>query len=160
VKIHAPWTAEQVGALNRWQKLGYVHEFTCPGDHADDRALVAAADGWHCLTCGYTQDWAHDFMLETPPDPRNSIDIIKNEPGWFGSFTRAQAPGAPLPNGTRVCKVASDKKGDITEIGTRGTILGSLKHPDGRSLFFYFVEWDDKPKVAIGVTDWKIEAQP
>lgn len=60
--IRAPWTKEQVDALNRFQRLGFVHEFTCPEPH-EDRTLVATPHGWRCLICGYTQDWAHESML-------------------------------------------------------------------------------------------------
>lgn len=62
--IKAPWTQEQVDALNAWQKLGYVHEFTCPMDHPDDRVLTATPAGWICPSCSYTQNWAHDHMAD------------------------------------------------------------------------------------------------
>ena len=67
--ITAPWTDDQVEALNRWQKAGVVHPFTCPGDQpgcGDHRELIARADGWHCSCGAYRQDWAHDFMLKDP----------------------------------------------------------------------------------------------
>lgn len=64
--IRAPFTAEEVEALNAWQQR---HPFTC-GRCRDASAwpltsqheLVATKDGWVCPTCDYTQDWAHDFM--------------------------------------------------------------------------------------------------
>jgi hypothetical protein len=62
-QIFAPWSDEQVATLNRWQKLGYVHEFTCPGDGCKVRVLTARKSGWVCEGCGYQQTWAHDFML-------------------------------------------------------------------------------------------------
>ena len=77
--INAPWTVEQVEALNRHQVDGVMHPYTCPnrGDgHHPDRpnldkgTLVAATDGWVCADCGYRQTWAHDFSLgkvEIPP---------------------------------------------------------------------------------------------
>lgn len=68
-KIEPPWTAEQVEALNRFQKAGFMHPFTCPDSHDGDRDLTATPDGWICLKCGYTQKWAHAFMLEEPIDP-------------------------------------------------------------------------------------------
>lgn len=68
MKITAPWTDKQVKALNRFQHAGFVHPFTCPHDHAN-RELVATPEGWVCLTCGYRQDWAHDYMLEMPINP-------------------------------------------------------------------------------------------
>ena len=59
----ALWTDEQVKNLNEYQEAGYMHPFTCgtPKCSAD---LVATPDGWVCPNgCGYTQNWAHDFML-------------------------------------------------------------------------------------------------
>ncbi|MGY3581471.1 hypothetical protein ACVIGB_000458 [Bradyrhizobium sp. USDA 4341] len=69
-KITAPWTADQVAALNRFQVSGFVHEFTCINDHGTaSRVLIAHSDGWHCPTCAYQQNWAHGFMLLEPVDP-------------------------------------------------------------------------------------------
>jgi len=71
----APWTREQVAALNRWQCCNHIHPFTCPnrgdGNHHvimnDLGTLVATEDGWTCPYCDYTQDWAHDTMFGEPP---------------------------------------------------------------------------------------------
>jgi hypothetical protein len=68
-KIKAPWTEDQVQALNRWQKFGYVHEFTCPNDGG---ALHATLTGWVCTQCDYVQDWAHDFMTKPTPDSKEA----------------------------------------------------------------------------------------
>jgi hypothetical protein len=65
--IFAPWSPEEVSALNRWQATPTVHPFTCASDHDGDRDLIARVDGWHCPTCGYKQTWAHRMMLNTPP---------------------------------------------------------------------------------------------
>jgi len=64
MKIEAPFTPDQVEALNRWQTSGPVHPFTCGNreEHGND-VLIATADGWRCPSCDYTQPWAHDFML-------------------------------------------------------------------------------------------------
>jgi len=67
--LRAPWTDQQVSKLNRFQRLGHVHEFTCPNNHDSDRVLVASNDGWHCPSCDYQQDWAHVTMLRGPPNP-------------------------------------------------------------------------------------------
>lgn len=66
--VRAPWTAEQVAALNDWQKNDAVHPFTCANDHGtqEDRELVATTDGWICRHCDYRQDWAHRMMMEPP----------------------------------------------------------------------------------------------
>lgn len=75
----APWTPEQVMALNKYQRAGWMHPFTCgicrerlgtrdaEGNWVSDRELVATIKGWICPTCDYTQNWAHDFMFNPPP---------------------------------------------------------------------------------------------
>lgn len=63
--VFAPWTDEQVADLNEWQHLGFVHEFTCGNEHEGDRVLAATNEGWNCPTCDYTQNWCHDFMLDS-----------------------------------------------------------------------------------------------
>lgn len=69
-KITAPFTIAQVDALNRFQRAGHVHPFTCGNDHSGDKDLVATKDGWICPNCDYRQDWAHAAMAgELPPHP-------------------------------------------------------------------------------------------
>lgn len=67
--ITAPWTPAQVDALNKFQRAGFVHPFTCANDHDGDRTLLATRSGWICPHCGYTQGWAHAVMLAEPVDP-------------------------------------------------------------------------------------------
>jgi hypothetical protein len=65
--IRAPWTPEQVDALNRFQSRGGMHPFTCGNnDHDVSIVLLAHPDGWHCSAppCDYRQDWAHAFMAQ------------------------------------------------------------------------------------------------
>lgn len=71
-RIEAPWTPEQVVALNAFQ-LGPFHPFTCgdrnDGTHpygptGDYGVLRATPDGWVCDHCPYTQSWAWAEMLE------------------------------------------------------------------------------------------------
>jgi hypothetical protein len=64
-RIYAPWTAEQVEALNRWQASGVWHPFTCPDGHGP---LMATPTGWTCM-CAYTQGWAHAFMAQPAAEP-------------------------------------------------------------------------------------------
>jgi hypothetical protein len=63
----APWTKDEVISLMDFQEAGHFHEFTCvrrdDGNHAGSGALVPTVRGWICQFCDYTQDWAHDFML-------------------------------------------------------------------------------------------------
>lgn len=81
--------------------------------------------------------------------------IIMHFPGWEGMFTIAQADGA-IPNGTRIRKVRDDPQ-DAQPAGTLGRVLGSIAAPTGLGRdflgeeFAYFVEWDVRPKVAIGI---------
>lgn len=65
----APFTPEQVVALNDYQRARRFHPFTCGnnrGTHpfydGDKGVLVATVRGWICMFCDYTQDWAHPFM--------------------------------------------------------------------------------------------------
>ncbi|MFI9244190.1 hypothetical protein ACIGXF_16730 [Streptomyces sp. NPDC053086] len=71
--IRAPWTPEQVTALNNFQQYGGMHPFTCGNDQHDvSVVLMAHRDGWHCSdpACGYRQDWAHAFMADPSAWPR------------------------------------------------------------------------------------------
>lgn len=67
-KIHAPFTAAQVTALNTYQRSGSFHPFTCgrgqDGGHVSGITLTATEDGWRCPVngCTYHQDWAWSFM--------------------------------------------------------------------------------------------------
>lgn len=65
MKIYAPWTQKEVDALNRYQKSGVMHPFTCSEEHGKEAVLEATIDGWICPIplCYYTQNWAFDFML-------------------------------------------------------------------------------------------------
>lgn len=77
--IVAPWTIDQVDALNAWQQTGWTPTYTCGGPCRDrdrdsgarqprpERALVATLDGWICPTCDYTQSWASILMFSEPP---------------------------------------------------------------------------------------------
>jgi hypothetical protein len=70
-KVTAPFTLAQVKSLNAYQQSGYIHPFTCGSGRRKDAAhfdgegvLLATADGWVCLFCDYTQDWAHAWMAD------------------------------------------------------------------------------------------------
>jgi len=75
----APWTLAQVAALNHWQDRGDVHEFTC-GTEACRAALVATPEGWTCHRCSYTQDWAHNFMIDIDAVPNVLQQLLNGEP--------------------------------------------------------------------------------
>jgi hypothetical protein len=77
-QIRAPWTPEQVAALNRFQAEGGMHPFTCGNTHATpDLHLVAHEDGWHCWLpdCDYRQDWAHRFMADPDAWPKPLTEL-------------------------------------------------------------------------------------
>jgi hypothetical protein len=62
--IHAPWTADQVKNLNRFQREAHMHPFTC-GRCVPHATLVATIDGWYCPNgCDYRQAWATAFMAD------------------------------------------------------------------------------------------------
>lgn len=65
-RITAPFTRDQIKALNRYQREGLMHPFTCVRDHDEHVLLVAGPNGWWCpvQTCTYTQEWAHGFMAD------------------------------------------------------------------------------------------------
>jgi len=73
--IFAPFTPEQVQALNVWQRLGYTHPYTCV---SCEGVLIAETGGWRCeaAECTYTQNWAHTFSADQtkhPADPRTHL---------------------------------------------------------------------------------------
>lgn len=75
--IRAPWTPEQVAALNAFQQRGGMHPFTCGGDHTPGSPpLIAYTDGWRCPqpygeACDYQQGWAHGFMADLEAWPKS-----------------------------------------------------------------------------------------
>lgn len=86
---------------------------------------------------------------------------IAFHPGYAGAFTRGQAQGA-YECGSRVIK-ANSEAGDANPDGSLGTVLGSIKAPSGMSnpayagKIMYFVEWDARPKHAIGIIETKLK---
>jgi len=64
--VYAPWTDEQVAALERRQDNDMLHEYTCNCGHQ----LIPSTNGWWCEECPYTQNWCHKSDAEYP----------KNEP--------------------------------------------------------------------------------
>ncbi|MET7944404.1 hypothetical protein [Streptomyces sp. NPDC005302] len=76
--IRAPWTSEQVAALNACQQRGGMPPFTCGREvHPAPLVLLAHRDGWHCSDpdCDYRQDWAHAFMADPSVWPAVPVGV-------------------------------------------------------------------------------------
>lgn len=67
-------------------------------------------------------------------------------------YTTEQVLGA-WRNGTRVRKIHSDHT-DAHQDGALGTVIGSLR---GEGDLVYFVEWDDRKGVPVGIVGTRIE---
>jgi len=53
-----PWSDEKVTRLNKHQKDGRFHPYTCPGNYKvceNQRELVATTNGWVCQCGKYKQ---------------------------------------------------------------------------------------------------------
>jgi hypothetical protein len=69
-QVTNPFTPEQVAEMEKYQRAGEFHPFTCgnrgDGKHGDidgdTGILVPTVRGWICRYCDYTQGWAHPFM--------------------------------------------------------------------------------------------------
>lgn len=68
-EIHAPWTPEQVDAINRYQTFA-DQPLICSRTrdlHQGHRVvLIARRDGMHCSdpACDYRQGWVLDYMAK------------------------------------------------------------------------------------------------
>lgn len=84
-------------------------------------------------------------------------------PGGTGHYPKDSQAEDAYPNGSRIVKT-SFEEGDGNPVGTKGTVLASIKFPEGQKLpdgmkpceIFYWVKWDTRPLMAVGVVDWKI----
>lgn len=72
-KITAPFTDDQVEALNKYQTGTSFHPFTCcsyddckRGSQDDQGILIASNEGWVCPCGKWKQNWAWAFMLFAP----------------------------------------------------------------------------------------------
>lgn len=71
----APWTAQQVANLKRWQACEWVHPYICPSPQHPGHVLTPTEEGWHCSRCEYTQSWAHPSSLSgLPPNLMQGLD--------------------------------------------------------------------------------------
>ena len=101
-------------------------------------------------------DWMIQWLREHPEWPS-----VAEIPGAWGTSDFLQLPatgGGGLASGTRVRKVNS-VPGDIHQDGALGTVVGSLKGPDGTAAV-YSVEWGDLPGVPVGIASHRVVAVP
>ena len=92
-------------------------------------------------------------MKSVPIDVEDAYRMgLKSEQGYWGIFTRNEYPGA-LKNGTRIRKTNSEPN-DHRNDGDAGTVIGSIGAPEVGVM--YFIEWDQTPRVIIGVTAQKV----
>jgi hypothetical protein len=63
-RISAPFTAEQMTALEKWQRWGMGAKARCP-THRNGELVAVSTDGFRCTAdgCTHTQDWAYAFVL-------------------------------------------------------------------------------------------------
>ena len=52
-KVYAPWSEEQIDALEKWQMDDTKHPYTC----ICGESLMPYKDGWICDECGHKQNW-------------------------------------------------------------------------------------------------------
>jgi len=94
-QVFAPFTPEQVEALNKYQKSGAFHPFTCgisslpvrsykPNPNCEksnngEGILIATAEGWICPCGNYKQNWAHAFMADEKLHPPTLDDMLKKQ---------------------------------------------------------------------------------
>ena len=60
--IYAPWDDETVEKLNRYQKAGAFHPYTCMCPSSPK--LTATREGWKCDRCDWFQEWAFAISLD------------------------------------------------------------------------------------------------
>lgn len=81
--IEAPWTAQQVDALNSYQESGAFHPYTC--GNCRNSLLVAGPEGWNCPQCNrWQQRWAL----------ASSLAICDNTQEAFAAFLKTMSPGS------------------------------------------------------------------
>lgn len=114
--LRAPWTPEQVHALNAFQSGSGMHPFTCGRDHGGQHiALIARTDGWHCSepSCDYRQNWALTFMADpsTWPGTRRLRGLLEHVGIDAASREPAPVPGPDPALQDRVAAALYDTYG-------------------------------------------------
>lgn len=110
-RIDAPWSAQQVDALNLFQRDKFIHPFTCPDHHEGDRDLIATRKGWICCHCDYTQTWAHAYMASKTAAER--AKYMEEVFGWNPYYQGARRP---------VIQISPTEPGDAWRVWNWATI--------------------------------------
>lgn len=71
--VYAPFDAETIERIRKWQDCPWTHDLTCNG-HSVDRPHETATmqpveNGLLCTICGSLQGWVPRVCLNLPPDP-------------------------------------------------------------------------------------------
>lgn len=134
-QITAPFTAEQVGRLNRWQFLSSMHPYTCGGSRTDERhldgegVLMATPEGWKCPYCDYTQQFASERMVgELPRLEGSFVDRLWGEAAQHERLLatfRAESGRRGRFRGVILCVIAQARLP-----GMRPLLVEQLQAPD------------------------------
>jgi hypothetical protein len=133
--IYAPWTDEQVTALNGFQHHGRMHPFTCGAVHSSGRSpiLVATPAEWICPdpSCDYAQDWAHAFMADpaapvaAPPTGQAYAEAVQY---WFDAATERRAERDRLRAVVaRVAQMANAWEQQLPEVIRTPAVVSALR---------------------------------
>jgi len=115
-QIFAPFTPEQVEALNEFQKSGIMHPFTCgpskilhepqirhpecEKSKGGEGILIATKDGWVCPCGNFTQNWAHAFMADK--EQHSSMQRIRFNAGVAVIVGRFQTNALTVAHSTLI----------------------------------------------------------
>lgn len=68
----APWTTEDVLALQLYQQEERFHPYTCECK----AKLIPTIRGWECQFCDYKQDWCHQSSIDYYKDKINGTQTF------------------------------------------------------------------------------------
>jgi len=92
------------------------------------------------------------------PEEFAKVFDIRMHEGYVTPFSTREAAGA-MRNGTSVVKTRVDPGGDITSVGQRGKVMGSIRAPGVPDLgIMYFIAWDHEPTYVISCHESKLAA--
>ena len=62
--VFAPFDADQIASLNAYQLSNVGQPFVCGNDASHYLLVAFFDDGWRCLDCDYTEEWAWAWMAD------------------------------------------------------------------------------------------------